>query len=98
MVFGSEGSGISSGSSVEGGVSVLDRSMPCFSSLRNVYLPCVLKSAGARPVDRFVLGFEGAENMVCMDIILDRAAISAAFGARFHVNVRHDSLLLTYDG
>jgi hypothetical protein len=37
-----------------------------------------------RPVDRFVLDFESANNMVRMvldDIVLDWAAISAALGA-----------------
>jgi hypothetical protein len=48
-----------------------------------------------RPVDCFVLGFESAEHMVYMvldDIVLDGAAIGAAFGARFYVYVCHDPL------
>jgi hypothetical protein len=47
------------------------------------------------PVDGFMLGFESAEHMVRMvldDIVLDGAAVGAAFGARFYVYACHDDL------
>ncbi|MDP9148960.1 MAG: hypothetical protein M3O36_03320 [Myxococcota bacterium] len=48
-----------------------------------------------RPIDRFSLGSEGAEHMVGMvfdDIVVDRATLASAFGARLNVNVCHSLL------
>jgi len=45
-----------------------------------------------RPIDRFLLRFEGAKFVVRMvfdDIIVDSTPMWAAFWARFNVNVRH---------
>jgi hypothetical protein len=45
-----------------------------------------------RPIDRFLLRFEGAEHVVGVvfdDIIVDGVAVRAALGARLNVNVRH---------
>ena len=51
----------------------------------------------SRPINRFSLGFEGAEHVVRMlfdDIIVDRVPLRAALGAGFNVNVRHAFLSL----
>jgi len=45
-----------------------------------------------RPIDRFLLRFEGADHMARMvfnDIVVDIAPVRATLGARFNVNVRH---------
>jgi len=45
-----------------------------------------------RPIDCFALRLEGAEDMIGMIfdyIVVDIAALRAAFGTRFDINVRH---------
>jgi hypothetical protein len=62
--------------------------VPDASDMRNMALTF-------SPVDGFMLGFESAEHMVHMildDIVLDGAAVGAAFGPRFYVYACRDRL------